>query len=131
MPRCRSARAGTCTRSSALSDLNHDGYPELLGITTSGNGLLMAYPHKAGAPAIAGTSWDAALQTGSGWNVYDAVLTGDLNGDGLPEPLGRTSPGNGLLKAYPHKAGVPAIQGTSWDAAVQIGSGWNVYTLLD
>ncbi|MFI5908293.1 glycoside hydrolase domain-containing protein [Dactylosporangium sp. NPDC051541] len=115
----------------ALSDLNHDGRPELLGITTSGNGLLMAYPHKAGVTAIAGTSWDAALQIGSGWNVYDAVMTGDLNGDGLPELLGRTTSGNGLLKAYAHKAGVTTIAGNSWDPAVQIGSGWNVYTLLD
>ncbi|MFI5908281.1 FG-GAP repeat domain-containing protein [Dactylosporangium sp. NPDC051541] len=115
----------------ALSDLNHDGLPELLGITKSGNGLLMAYPHKAGVTAIAGTSWDAATQIGSGWNVYDAVLTGDLNADGLPELLGRTVAGNGLLKAYPHKAGNTTIAGTAWDAAVQIGSGWNVYTLLD
>ncbi|WP_433223060.1 FG-GAP repeat domain-containing protein [Dactylosporangium sp. CS-047395] len=115
----------------ALSDLNGDGFPELLGITTAGNGLLKAYPHKAGVTAIAGTSWDEALQIGSGWNVYDAVLTGDLNKDGLPELIGRTTSGNGLLKAYPHKAGVTAIAGTSWDEALQIGSGWNVYTLLD
>ncbi|WP_433064806.1 hypothetical protein [Dactylosporangium sp. CS-033363] len=49
--------------------------------------------------------------------------------DGLPELLGRTTAG--ALMAFPHKAGVTAIQGTSWDTAVPIGSGRNVYTLLD
>ena len=49
----------------------------------------------------------------------------------LAVSFGRTTSGNGLLKAYAHRAGVTAIAGNSWDPAVQIGSGWNVYTLLD
>jgi hypothetical protein len=111
-----------------LGDLDNDGLPELVAINAN-NTQLMAYPHKAGVTAIAGTSWSAAVKVGSGWNVFDTFGVSDLNSDGLPELVVRKpSQNSGSLIAYPHKPGVTSILGTSWTTPVEIGSGWNQYT---
>ncbi|MEN3307146.1 MAG: hypothetical protein V7603_3348 [Micromonosporaceae bacterium] len=115
----------TATVGRQLADLNHDGYPELIGRNSAG--ALLAYPHLA-TPAIAGSSWGAAVTIGSGWNQFDQITFADLDGDGLPEIIARDpAAGNGTLKVYPHLAGVTTIAGTSWSAPVTIGSGWNTY----
>ena len=106
-----------------LADLNGDGRPELVGRTAAG--ALLAYPH-LDTSAIAGSSWGATIQIGSGWNIYDQVMFADVDRDGLPEIIAR-KPSTGALIVYPHLHGVTAIAGSSWGTPVQVGSGWNIY----
>jgi hypothetical protein len=113
-----------------LADLNHDGFPELVG--RNGSGGLIAYPHKANTPAIAGSSWGATITIGGGWNQFDEFTFADLNNDGLPEIIARNpNTSNGALIVYPHKAGVTAIAPSSWDTPITVGSGWNMYDTIE
>ncbi len=114
----------------SIADLGNDGNaarvgPELIG--RKADGSLWEYPHNT-SQTIAPTMWDAAKQIGAGWNVYTAIETGDITGDGRNELVGRTS--NGTLNAYLH-LDTDVIDSTSWDPGVQIGAGWNIFTLLD
>jgi hypothetical protein len=113
-----------------FADLNFDGLPEIIARNPSvDGGALMVYPHLDGATAIAGSSWGTPVEVGTGWDMYDKIMFGDLNHDGLPEIVARKpSASGGALYAYPHVAGVTAIAGSSWSASVQIGSGWNIFS---
>ncbi len=110
-----------------LADINGDGYPEILANNPTGNGTLVAYPHVANDTTIAVGMWSPAITVGSGWNIFDAINTADLNGDGLPEIMARNPAGNGTLVAYPHVAGDTTIAVGMWSPAVTIGTSWNQF----
>jgi hypothetical protein len=111
-----------------VTDLNADGRPDLVGRDSSGT--LLAYEHKD-TSAIATTSWNATLEVGTGWDIYDMIMVADLTEDGLPEIIARKpSVHNGALMAYPHVAGVTAIAPTSWGAPVEIGQVWNQFSMV-
>lgn len=63
------------------------------------------------------------VEIGGGWNVYTAVVGGDLNGDGRGDLVARDA--GGLLWRYPMTAG-----GSVENTRTQIGGGWNDYTAM-
>jgi hypothetical protein len=115
-----------------FADLNNDSLPEIIARKPSvDGGGLFVYPHLAGVTTIAGSSWNAPVEIGTGWNTYDKIMLADLNMDGLPEIVARNpNSSNGALMAYPHVAGVTAIAGSSWTTAVNIGTGWNTFSMI-
>lgn len=71
-----------------------------------------------------GTVDGAWVKIGSGWNVYDTILTpGDVTGDGKADLLGRTP--SGLLNLY-RGNGAGGFDGPG----VNVGSGWATYDRL-
>ncbi|MET9438749.1 FG-GAP-like repeat-containing protein [Streptomyces sp. NPDC006551] len=96
------------------TDLNNDGYTDIVGRTKQGD--LYLYPgtgktgtHSVGSPVL----------LGNGWNTYDTLGFGDISGDGRTDLIGRDSGGD--LWVYPHKGGT----GTqTLDSRIFIGNGW-------
>lgn len=68
-----------------MADLNHDGYPDLMGEDPSGN--LYVYP-ATGQTTIAMGMWANRVLVGTGWNMFNTILVGDVNDDSYPDLLG-------------------------------------------
>lgn len=96
------------------ADLNNDGYTDMVGRTMQGE--LWLYP---GTGKTGTNSTSNPVLLGDGWNTYESLGFGDINGDGRTDVIGRD--GGGDLWVYPHKNGT----GTqSLDSRVFIGNGW-------
>ena len=93
-----------------VGDLDGDGYPDLLAVTTS-TGDLYLYPGH-------GTSFGARRLIGTGWNAMSELAgVGDFNRDGHADLVARTT-ATGYLWLYPGT-------GIGFGPRVQIGTGWN------
>jgi hypothetical protein len=80
-------------------------------------GVLWLYPRDAASGA-----WRRRVQLGSGWRVYDTVLTpGDLDRDGAPDVVARR--GNDLWLFSARGSG-------TLGRGVKIGTGWKGYDAL-
>jgi hypothetical protein len=113
----------------ALDNIGHnnsrsgaDG-PELIGLDFAGN--LYAYPNLDTGTLSA---FGSRIQVGNGWNMYKTFLTGDIDGDGYTDLLGLDV--NGNLYAYPNKQFTDIGSGM-WGSRIQVGGGWQSYTLVD
>ncbi|MBT2407699.1 MULTISPECIES: FG-GAP-like repeat-containing protein [unclassified Streptomyces] len=96
------------------ADLNNDGYTDIVG--RNRNGELHLYP---GTGKTGTNSFGSPSLIGTGWNTYDTLGFGDMNGDGRTDVIGRDSGGD--LWVYPHSGGT----GTSTlGSRVFIGNGW-------
>lgn len=107
----------------AIADLNGDGHPDLVGRNPAlDNGTLWLYPGDGTAdPWTAAPTW-----IGTGWNLADTVLLGDLTGDGHPDILVRDTSGN--LWIYPSSGattGNPFTVPRTW-----AGTGWGTASAL-
>ncbi|WP_369383877.1 FG-GAP repeat domain-containing protein [Streptomyces sp. cg36] len=96
-------------------DLNGDGYPEVLTLSSTGTLSLYTNP----GPQYAGyRAWSSG-----GWNAYNKLVTpGDVTGDGKPDVLARTPGGD--LYLYP---GNGNASGDPFAAKVKVGGGWQSY----
>lgn len=98
-------------------DLDRDGAPDLLSITTSTGALWLNRGDGSGG-------WLPRVQVGWGWSGMDVLESiGDADGDGNPDLLSRDA-ATGSLYLYPG-------DGTGgWLARRQVGTGWNVMSAV-
>ncbi|MFC9693416.1 FG-GAP repeat domain-containing protein [Kribbella sp. NPDC056951] len=96
-----------------VADATGDGRPDALVVDA--DGTLWVYPHNGSTTANPYTV--ARYPAGTGWNFANALMTGDLTGDGRPDLLGRVRAGD--LWIYPHT-------GTSqpWQTRFSGGTRW-------
>ncbi|MEV7509155.1 FG-GAP-like repeat-containing protein [Streptomyces sp. NPDC091201] len=96
------------------TDLNNDGYTDIVVRTSTGDLYLIP-----GATRAGGEPFGNRVLLGVGLDMYADLGFGDLNGDGRTDLIARGSDGN--LWAYPHNGG----SGTqSFGARVFLGDGW-------
>lgn len=107
-----------------MADLNHDGYPDLMGEDSSGN--LYAYP-ATGHTTIGGGMWGNRVLVGTGWNMYNWIAFADVNRDGFADVLARDDSGN--LYVYP-ATGQTTIAVGMWGNRVLVGTGWNMFNTI-
>ncbi|MDN4598408.1 GH25 family lysozyme [Leifsonia virtsii] len=103
-------------------DITGDGVPDLLARKT--NGTILVYP--ISPTGDGGISIGSSLVLSSGWDAFtDVIAAGDVNGDRLPDVLGRRP--DGTLWLY---AGTGKVDGSStgFQAGRQIGTSWNIFT---
>ncbi|WP_159618097.1 FG-GAP-like repeat-containing protein [Arthrobacter zhaoguopingii] len=104
-------------------DFNADGRPDLIGRKT--DGTLWFY---AGTGAVSSTSqgYKPAAKVGSGWNIYDIMVSpGDFTGDRRADLIARKP--DGTLWLYRGTGTSPALL----SAPVRIGTGgWTAFNLL-
>jgi len=98
-----------------LSDLNRDGFTDLVSRDTAG--LLWLYPGNGAGRFL------SRRQMGSGWNSMTAIVTpGDVTGDGNADVLARDSLGR--LWLYPGNGAGRFL------SRRQIGNGWKTMTVI-
>lgn len=101
-------------------DVTGDGHADLLvRDPSSANGTLLVYPGDG-----SGTSnpWTGSpIWSGTGWNLAQMLMLGDVTGDGRPEVVARD--GNGAILVYPHNGSTST---NFWTSIVNGSpSGWN------
>ena len=103
-----------------FGDLNSDGWGDLLERTNSGKLYLATGYHD---DVHSDLTKDASVGLGAGWNIYNQIMSpGDMSGDGLPDILARDTGGH--LWLYPSNGH------NGFGARINLGAGWNAYTLL-
>ncbi|MFI1286321.1 FG-GAP-like repeat-containing protein [Streptomyces sp. NPDC020858] len=96
------------------TDLNNDGYTDIVGRDHHGNLYLYPGTGRTGTETVGN-----AVLIGNGWNTYVDLGFGDINGDGRTDVMGRDS--GGKLWVYPHNGGT----GTqALDGRAFLGDGW-------
>ncbi|MER1996412.1 MAG: FG-GAP-like repeat-containing protein [Arthrobacter sp.] len=102
----------------SVSDFDGDARPDLLSVRR--DGTLWLHPGKGKG------TYGSPRKIGSGWNIYSEVTSpGDFNGDGRAD-LVAVKP-DGTLWFY---AGTGVVNGNNegYRPAVQIGSGWQIFS---
>lgn len=99
------------------ADATGDGRPDV--VIRDGSGALWVYPH-SGAAAGTNPYTVARYAAGTGWDASDALLAGDVTGDGRADLLGRAHAGD--LWVYPTDAAGGA--GGPWPTRFAAGSRW-------
>ncbi|MGW1124959.1 FG-GAP repeat domain-containing protein [Streptomyces sp. NPDC002526] len=96
-------------------DLNGDGKPELLTLTSGGK---LSIHQLLGTSTAGYADW-----SGTGWQKYNKVVAaGDLTGDGRGDLLARTPSGDIYLYAATGN-----VSGAPFKAGVKVGYGWGSY----
>lgn len=104
----------------ATDDQTGDGKADIIARDYSGN--LYLYP---GTGNATGEPFAARVLVGKGWGAYDQLTgTGDLNGDGISDLVGRTTDGTLYFYAGTGQATAP------FAARTVVGKGWNAYNQL-
>jgi len=98
------------------ADATGDGRPDLLARDAAG--ALWVYPH-SGAAAGTNPFTSPRYPAGTGWDTVDALLAGDVTGDGRVDVLGRAHAGD--LWVYPTDLSAPS---GPWPARFTAGSRW-------
>lgn len=93
----------------AASDMNEDGFPDV--VARDASGYLWLYPGNGSS------GWKSRVQIGTGWKPFTAIFgVGDFDGDWHADIVARDA--SGYLWLYPGK-GTGGL-----DARYRIGSGW-------
>lgn len=104
------------------ADISGDGYADL--VCRQPDGTLMYYPNNINGPTH--KPYDSGSQIGSGWEIFNQVALGDINGDGYADLLGLLP--NGTLMYYPNAfAQTPA---KPYSSGVAVGTGFQVFDLI-
>ncbi len=102
-----------------LGDVTGDGHPDIVTRDDAGNALV--YPHSG---VTAGDPWTVGpVAAGSGWNFANALLLGDINGDGKADLLARVA--GGALSLYSNNG-----TATPWTTSISAGIGWDAMDQL-
>ncbi|WP_322871784.1 FG-GAP repeat domain-containing protein [Streptomyces goshikiensis] len=97
-------------------DLNHNGYPELLTLSTTGR---LSMVEAGSTVGTGGVTWSSG-----GWNAYNKIVNaGDLTGDGNADLLARSY--TGVLYLYPGNG--RAGSDTPYGDRIQVGGGWGKF----
>jgi hypothetical protein len=97
-----------------------NGRPNLLGRAANGD-LYLYTSNGAGGWENAGVG----IKIGNGWNAFNTILTpGDWLNDGRQSLIGRTPAGD--LRLYQSNGNGGWVNG----AGVQIGNGWNIFSIF-
>lgn len=100
-------------------DFTGDGYPDLMARKSTGE--LYYYAGNGNGGWLTG----GKVQIGTGFNAYNMLFSpGDLNGDGNPDVIGRTS--NGDLKIYGGNGSGHWIN----NQGIGVGTGWNTFNAI-
>jgi FG-GAP-like repeat len=102
----------------ALADVSGDGHPDMLAVLPDGTMWRYAGTGSLAAP------FQPGQQIGIGWQAYDQVVAGDVNGNGHADIVAVRP--DGTLWLYP-STGNPAAP---FQPGVQIGTGWQQYNRL-
>ncbi|GII85158.1 hypothetical protein Ssi03_31480 [Sphaerisporangium siamense] len=106
-----------------LGDVNGDHLQDLLVVDKNvSNGTLWIYPNNG---AATGPRWTSRYFGGTGWNIFDHLMVGDVTGDGLTDVVGRDDTGD--LYAYPGNGSATAFP---WTPRAWVGSNWQTATRL-
>ncbi|MET9221786.1 VCBS repeat-containing protein [Streptomyces sp. NPDC003300] len=109
----------TYTTIVGAGDVNGDGHPDL--IARDHNGTLWYY----GGTGRTTDPYTRRTQVGPGWNTYSRIVgVGDMTGDGHPDLLAADSAGK---LWYYRGTGDPKAP---YARRVQVGTGWNMYSVL-
>ncbi|MER7764056.1 FG-GAP-like repeat-containing protein [Streptomyces sp. NPDC097619] len=101
-------------------DLTRDGRPDLLARTHSGELYLYKGTGKISTAPFAGR-----VKVGSGWGIYDQVVTvNDADGDTIGDLVARSL--DGVLWFYKGTGSA----GAPFKPRVKIGKGWNAYNQI-
>ncbi|MFE3205572.1 FG-GAP-like repeat-containing protein [Embleya sp. NPDC059237] len=107
-------------------DATGDGYPDLL--TIEGGNELYLYP---GDPNGGVDLNKRTVVAGGGWTNYDVIAPGDINGDGIPDLVGRLRSDNSTDADYGKLILYPGTRPTGQDSygigtrTVYGATGWN------
>jgi hypothetical protein len=104
-----------------VTDFYGNGHSDVLAVDPNGN--LWYYPNSY--PTGSGTStFGAPIQVGSGWQGWQAVDFGELNGGGQADIFGIDPSGN--LWYYPNTGGTGF---GAFGTPIQVGTGWTGYRI--
>lgn len=126
VPRYSAGSGWDAVDSMMLADLAGNGHPSLVGRALAA-GDLWVYPNNGSTTA---SPWTRRFPAGSNWAFEDALLLGDVTGDGHPDVVVRDpAVDNGTLWVYP---GDGSTTSNPWTRPrVAAGTGWNtVHTLM-
>ncbi|MDI1463250.1 FG-GAP-like repeat-containing protein [Catellatospora sp. KI3] len=101
-----------------VGDFNGDGKKDIAALNASGDGLwIHRNTSTSGSPSLA-----AGQSITAGWGVVDTMMTGDYDGDGKDDIIGRY---NGTLAVWRSTS-----SGTTFSAFAYtgLGTGWNNYS---
>ncbi|GAA1671641.1 VCBS repeat-containing protein [Fodinicola feengrottensis] len=101
-----------------LGDVTGDGHPEI--VARDATGSLWIYPNSG---ALTSNPWTSSrYPAGTGWNLADTLMLGDVTGDGRPDVVARDR--TGALWIYP---GNGSTAGNPWTTSrVAAGIGWQL-----
>jgi hypothetical protein len=102
-----------------VTDWDDDGNQDLIAKENS-TGLLWLYPGNS----TRGPSPVQRVEIGNGWGSRTIVGLADWDNDGKQDVLARDGV-SGVLWLYPGRS----VRGHGWDERVQLGTGWNGYTV--
>ncbi|WP_283134605.1 FG-GAP repeat domain-containing protein [Rhizohabitans arisaemae] len=106
-----------------LADINGDRLQDLLAVDKrSANGTLWIYLNNG---STTGLRWTNRYFGGTGWNIFNHLMAGDVTGDGRADLVGRD--GGGDLFAYPGNGSSTAFP---WDPRAWVGSNWQTASRL-
>ncbi|GAA0830978.1 VCBS repeat-containing protein [Streptosporangium amethystogenes subsp. fukuiense] len=90
------------------------------------NGTLYVYPNDGSGSA---NPWPSRFAAGTGWNIVDRILVGDVTGDGKPDLLARNPvESSGTLYVYPNNGSVTSNPWTR--SPIWSGNGWNLAQMM-
>jgi hypothetical protein len=104
-----------------IGDVTGDGHPDIVARDPSG--ALWVYPNNGSTTS---DPWTSRFAAGTGWNLANTMMLGDVTGDGRPDIIARDA--TGTLWVYPHNGSTTSnpwtlprySAGTGWDLADQL-----------
>uniref|UniRef100_UPI0031D07D69 C40 family peptidase n=1 Tax=Saccharothrix mutabilis TaxID=33921 RepID=UPI0031D07D69 len=102
-------------------DVSGDGYADLIGVQADGS--LHYLPNNINSNP-GGKPYGDSINIGSGFQVFDEIVTGDVSGDGYADLMARKS--DGTLHYFPNNINSNA-GGRPFTTSSQIGVGFDVF----
>ncbi|MGW6930095.1 FG-GAP-like repeat-containing protein [Lentzea sp. NPDC054927] len=105
-------------------DVSGDGYADLIGVQADGS--LHYLPNNINSNP-GGRPYGDSINIGSGFQVFNEIVTGDLSGDGYADLMARKS--DGTVHYFPNNINSNA-GGRPYTTSSQIGVGFDVFSSI-